>query len=147
MANYLRFTWQACDPTAYDGIKDDDADKVAKCETAAAQRKTFSSVDDAKAICNQFDDWNFGDSGASATEWSLEDSGKTLVLKISFADGDTDKMATFNENAKGWMKSVGRFDTSKWDVDANSDKDYGYGELFPGAGTTGNKVVINDNEV
>ena len=45
------------------------------------------------------------------------------------------------------MKGSGRFDADKWDADANSDKDYGYAELFPGAGTTGNKVVINDSEV
>lgn len=147
MANYLRFTWQACDPSAYANIKSTDADKADKLTVADAQRKTFSSVDNAKEIIAFFDDWNFSGSGASATEWSLEDSGKTLVLKMSWADGDTDKMATFNESAKGWQKSYGKFDASKWDVEVDSDPDWGYGQLFPGAGTTGNKVVIDDKEV
>ena len=146
MANYLRYTWQACDPSAFAEIKADTADKDTKTEAALDARHAFTNVDDAKAKV-KFDSWDFENTGASAIEWTLEDSDKTLVLTMNWADGDTDKMATFNESAKGWHTSAGRYDASLWNVEANADPDHGFGTLYPGAGTTGNKVVINDNEV
>ena len=77
MANYLRYTYQ---------VLDTDSALV-----------VFDDVDEAKTIID-FDEFDF--TGLSP-EWTLENSDRTLVLKVPFTDAQAHvEMKAFHENVK-----------------------------------------------
>ena len=106
MANYLRYTYQ-----------------VFGTDSALV---VFDDVDDAKTIMN-FDQFNF--TGLSP-EWTLENSDRTLVLKVPFTDAQAHvEMRAFHENVK-----------DSWAVPMAE----GYSEIVH---NVDNKYVVGDTEI
>ena len=106
MANYLRYTYQ---------VLDTDSAIV-----------TFDDVDEAKTLIN-FDEFDF--TGLSP-EWTLENSDRTLVLKVPFTDAQAHvEMKAFHENVRSsWAAALA----------------VGYAEIVY---SVDNKYVIGDTEI
>ena len=108
MANYLRYTYQIKMP-----------------DNGTFTVQTNTDVDQAKASLD-FSDINF--TGLSP-EWTLEDSNKTLVLKVPFTDAQLTAMSNFHVAMK---------DT--WIIQSADSS----GLIVP---NISNKYVINDQEI
>ena len=105
MANYLRYTYQALDT--------DSALVV------------FDDVDEAKTIID-FDEFDF--TGLSP-EWTLENSDRTLVLKVPFTDAQAHvEMKAFHENVKDTWTVTGSIDGSTLTEILQPDNKYVIGD-------------------
>ena len=106
MANYLRYTYQ-----------------VFGTDSALV---VFEDVNDAKTIID-FDEFDF--TGLSP-EWTLENSDRTLVLKVPFTDAQAHvEMKAFHENVKdSWAAPIA----------------VGYAEIVH---SVDNKYVVGDTEI